>query len=211
MVGLRPQNYPVFQEKTDLHNYIRYKYGHKTLSEFVLAFDLAINQELDLKVEDVKVYDQFTITYVAMIMTSYKKWLHNLFKNRKTKVEAIEKKVEPVSDEEVQAMIDRFIEKDKMEMLMIPDFFYSFLENSGEINPTSKSKWEYLEKAAVKVKSMLMDDMSACKTNDAMIAFSKFEEMEKEGFAGDFKTRIINLSQRMIVYDYFISKKNKDQ
>ncbi len=75
MVGLRPNNYPQEQEKTDLHHYIFLKYSKKTLSELVLAFDLAINNELDLSRDEVKVYDQFTISYLATIMSAYKKWL----------------------------------------------------------------------------------------------------------------------------------------
>lgn len=87
IIGLRLHHWPEGEEKQDLIDYIRLKYGKKTLSEFVLAFDLAISGELDLTRDEVKVYDQFTIAYLAQIMAAYKSWLYDVWKKRHPKEE----------------------------------------------------------------------------------------------------------------------------
>jgi len=82
MIGLRPQHFPVDEEKQFLHDYIFAKYGKKTLDELVLAFDLAIQGQLDI--EDIKVYDQFTCEYLAKIMNGYREWLKTVSANAAT-------------------------------------------------------------------------------------------------------------------------------
>ena len=42
--------------------------------------------------------------------------------------------------------------------------------------------------------------------NDAYIAYSKFLNMEKDGFTGEFKGRILNRAKRLIIYDYLKGK-----
>ena len=61
MIGLRPQHFPSPEEDLFIFNYLRINYGHKTLDELYLAFDLAIKGTTEV---DCKVYDQFSITTV---------------------------------------------------------------------------------------------------------------------------------------------------
>ena len=85
---------------------------------------------------------------------------------------------------------------------LIPIIFFDFLSQKNIINVTPKQKWAYIEKATTQIKSKLFEDISECKTNDAYIAFNKFENMEKTGFDGEFKGRILNRAKRLITYDY---------
>lgn len=203
MVGLRVQHYPSGQEKQDLHDYLQMKYGKKTLSELVLAFDLAINNELDLKADDVKVYDQFTIAYLASVMSSYKIWLYNIHKNKKP-VKDFNQMVEDkkiLSDEEkAEWMMDWKQNVDNINFELIPLQFYDFMEQGDLLKLTSKQKWEYTTKSTTQIKTQLFNDIGICKTNDAYIAFNKFENMEKDGFTGEIKGRILNRAKRLIIY-----------
>ena len=48
--------------------------------------------------------------------------------------------------------------------------------------------------------------MSISKTNDAYKVFNSFENMERDGFVGELKGRILNRAKRLIVYDYLKDK-----
>ncbi len=208
MVGLRVTHYPQGQEKEDIHNYLRLKYGQKTLSELVLSFDLAISNELEIEPDDVKVYDQFTIAYLARIMSAYKVWLYKVYQNWKTKKDypkmIEEQKI--LTREDKLEWINEWKQKDEINVELIPLMFYDFLDAEKMLVISNKQKWEYTQKATTQVKTLLHDDMSTCKTNDAYRAFNAFQNMEKEGFTGEFKGRILNRAKRLIVFDYLKDK-----
>ncbi len=205
MVGLRPHHWPVEQEKEDLHNYIRLKYGKKTLSELILAFDLAINNELDLKPEDIKVYDQFTIAYLAQIMTGYKKWLSQQSKQVKKPLALPEVRI--LTPEEKDEWIEEWIQKEEINIELIPVIFYERLIESGKIPvPDDAQREKYLPMAARDVEKALSEDGKNCVTNDESISWNRkwnlFQDMKKNGFEGEFKDRILGRAQKLIVFDY---------
>jgi len=208
MVGLRVTHYPQGQEKQDLHDYIRLKYGKKTLSEFVLAFDLAINNELDLKTDDIKIYDQFTISYLAMVMSAYKSWLNKIWQTNKSKpaiVELEEKK--EVSDEEKLEWLNEW-KRDDIIVDLIPIHFYDYLIQFNLVEITPKIKWEAIERATQSIKSSLQVAIGECKTTDALREFGEFEKMEKDGFTGKLKEQILNKAKKLIIADYLKSDKS---
>lgn len=203
MVGLRAQHYPVDQDKDDLHQYIFFKYGKKTTSELILAFDLAISGELGLKPEDVKVYDQFTIAYIAQIMSAYKNWLRNVIETVKPKAPSVmieDKK--NLTDEEKAQWIADWKQMPEINIELIPLLFYDFLTDKKIITPSISEKNEALAQAQNFIKIILHEDLSRCKTNDAYIVFNKFLNMEKDGFTGELKNKILNRAKKMIVYKY---------
>lgn len=207
MVGLRPHHFPDGDEKNFLHGYIYQKYGNKTLNELVLAFDLAIQGQLDI--EDTKVYDQFTCEYLARIMNGYRDWLKTVSANA-----AVHKKNQPVldapkilTDEEKDEWIEEWKQKEKINIELIPPLFYEHLDKTGKLSVSKKEKWEYLEKAKQSVKAFLLESMDNNKPNDAYKAWNSFQNMENDGFTGEMKERIINRSKKLIVYDYLIANK----
>jgi len=202
LVGLRPQFYPSGEEKEQLHQYVQKKYAQKTLPELVLAFDLAINGELDLKPDDVKVYDQFTIAYLAGIMSAYKKWLRIQAQNFKPKPMIQIEDKRSLTDEEKAEWIGEWQQMEEINIELIPLLFYDFLVEKEIIKPTPAEKKLAMEKAMDFIKKTLHEEMSVCKTNDAFIAFNQFQNQEKNGFTGDFKNRILNRAKRFIVFDY---------
>ena len=168
MVGLRPNNYPQDQEKTDLHHYIFLKYGKKTLSEFVLAFDLAINNELDLRRDEVKVYDQFTISYLATIMAAYKKWLYEQSKKVKKEI-PIESKSElpqpKMSNEEV-LQLSKDIYASTKNLMFIESRCYEILELAKTITDNERVN---IKKRAIAILEQINEGDKAYKPTDREI------------------------------------------
>jgi hypothetical protein len=74
VIGLKGQDYPTGEEKALLHAFIFKNYGGHTPGELRLAFDLAIQQQLNLKPENVVCYGNFSIAYLCMIMEAYRAW-----------------------------------------------------------------------------------------------------------------------------------------
>lgn len=198
MVGLRPNNYPQDQEKTDLHHYIFLKYGKKTLSEFVLAFDLAINNELDLSRDEVKVYDQFTISYLATIMSAYKKWLYEQSKkvvfDKNTLV--IEEKKE-MTDIEWNEWLE---DMKKYSLELIPIGAYDYLIKNGKINPSVKEKNDCILKAIPIYLKSIEEDIRL--TNEFIL------QKNKGVIEINHKSHLINISKKILVSE-FLNGKNE--
>jgi hypothetical protein len=74
LVGIRAQNIPASPEKEFLHAYIFKHYGGHTASEIRLAFDMAIQGQLDLDAKEVRCYENFSVAYFATIMRAYRSW-----------------------------------------------------------------------------------------------------------------------------------------
>lgn len=203
IVGLRPGYYPQDQEKKDLHDYIRLKYGNKTLSELVLAFDLAISNELDIPADDVKVYDQFTIAYIARIMSAYKLWL---IKQSKIAPKQNPKPVqmESVNDEEMQAWLKgvkkSFLAGDyKFDLL--PVVLYDYLFDKGTF--TKEQKKEAWKLAKQKRLSDLTNSLPDCKEeyqrNEIKAAIS---EINGSNSCGDQYAFVSVIAKRLLLADY---------
>lgn len=192
MIGLRPQHFPVDEEKQFLHQYITSKYGNKTLNELVLAFDLAIQNQLD--VEDVKVYDQFSCEYVARIMNGYRKWLLSVKKNSETIKEEPKMISEPkqLTDEEWEEWLTD-IKSYKLEM--IPVSAYDYLLRKGRINLTTKNKKDYMNKAM---------PIYAVSIQENVRMWNEFIKMKGENkVTGNHFDSLVVISKRLIIQDYF--------
>lgn len=74
LVGIRAQNLPAGEEKIFLHAYIFEHYGSHTPAEIRLAFDMAVQGQLDLAPDEVKCYENFSVLYFATIMRAYRAW-----------------------------------------------------------------------------------------------------------------------------------------
>ena len=113
-----------------------------------------------------------------------------------------------VSDDEINEWLQDWIKKDRYDLELLPLPFYDHLVRTEKITLSAKEKWEYTEKATTAIKVTMQQDMDICKTNNAYIAFRNFERMEKEGFEGELKGRILNRAKRLIIRDYISSVKN---
>lgn len=201
-VGLRANNFPTDGEKQVLFEHIVTNYGNHTPQEIKLAFDMAILSKLDIEEKNVVCYENFSCLYFSTIMNAYRKWAAETHKQLKTPI-MIEEGVRILTKEEKAEWMMEWKEKaDNINFELIPLVFYDFMEQDNLLRLSSKEKWAYTEKATTQIKTQLFNDISTCKTNDAYIAFNKFENMEKNGFTGELKGRILNRAKRLIIYDY---------
>lgn len=202
IVGLRAAHYPKGQEKQDLHDYVRVKYARKTLSELVLAFDLAICNELDLKPDDVKVYDQFTIAYLAMIMSAYKKWLYQQNKLFKPKPVAMIEEKKELTYQEMSEWVGEWHQKIATEPLdLIPVCFYEFLK----IDLSVELKWQY-QKLAAEYRKTVLYNLSVNGTSDDIKNYGQFLKMfAANEITGVEVERIKNTAKRMIIKDFLMN------
>jgi len=212
-VGIRANNLPNDIEKEVLIEHIITNYGNHTPMEIKLAFDMAIAGKLDdmdkkgnLIDLDINCYENFTCLYFSKIMNSYRMWArqtHNQLKKDYPKMIA-EKFT--LDDEEKAEWMMEWKQDPNINFELIPLIFYDWMEQKNLIKLSGKEKWGYTEKATAQIKSMLQIDIGNCKTTDALRAYGEFEKMEKEGFTGEIKGRILNRAKRLIIYDYLKDK-----
>jgi hypothetical protein len=133
-IGLRPHHFPTKEEDFILFAYIRKKYGFRTLDELYLAFDLAINEKLD--VDDVKVYDQFSIEYLVRILNAYGRYVYNAMKQIKRA--APEAEPVTITEEEKRADIEEFM--NAVEVKIMPLYLYEWLDELGYLTYTDEER-----------------------------------------------------------------------
>ena len=206
LVGLRQHHFPADEEKMFLHNFIFKNYGNKTISEFELAFNLAIKGELGIT--DTKVYDYFSCEYVAKIMNGYKSWLYSVSKNAELnkKNKLIEEK-KGINEQEMIEWIEEWKKKEDINIDLIPISFYDFLTANKNITVTGNDKFDFLNKAAHQIKVQLQTKITELNfykgsTVQANKDLSEFDIMAKDGFTGLLKDRITNRAKKLIVYNY---------
>jgi hypothetical protein len=73
-VGVRAANLPNDEEKAMIIAFVKQNYGNHTNSEIKLAFDMAIADKLDIDLNEVNCYENFTCLYFSKIMTAYRNW-----------------------------------------------------------------------------------------------------------------------------------------
>jgi len=191
LVGLRPQHYPSGQEKIDLHNYIVLKYGQKTLGELVLAFDLAISGELEISRDEVKVYDQFTIAYIANVMASYKKWLRDINNsiviNKNIEIEMKKELTKEDWESWMQDVKDYKVE-------LIPVMLYEYLVKENLINLTPDEKNEFV-KTAINIFYFSIEQ-------DRIEARNFLKQKEQGYFTEPYNTKLKDLAKKIAVKKY---------
>ena len=206
-MGLRPQHYPTLEQDRILLAFIRTEYSQKTLEELILAFRLAIKDELDLKTEDIRVYDQFTPEYLGRIMTAYSKWL----KDKNKQLPQPEPKMlfhnTITSEAEKLQDIAEWEAKDDLNIDFIPPYLYDYLVEFKKIDPSKKDKWTAMERATEVRKSKLQEDSLSMNKN-AIDEYQSFLKMYESGeYVGNEINRITLIAKKIMVFDYLTQKK----
>lgn len=171
-------------------------YKNVTVAEFEYAFRNST---------DVKDWGKaLNLSLIDEVMLPY---LENRFdlsqQEEKLKKPIMIENVQPMSKEEkAEWMMDWKMMGDNINFELIPLQFYDFMAEDNLLRITAKEKWAYTEKATQQIKSQLQIAIGECKTTDALRAYGEFEKMEKEGFTGELKGRILNRAKRLIIYDY---------
>lgn len=129
---------------------------------------------------------------------------------RRRELSQIEEQKQPKMIEHKEDLSDKAMKdwaedlKDKVKgrqttVEFMPLMVYDYLIKTGEINPTTQEKNEYLVKAVAYRFSDLTDEK--CKEPRELI--KNFIRMKDENvFDGEERKKLINLAKRMILYDY---------
>lgn len=81
LVGIRAANGPTQVEFDFIKIYLVKNFGRHTPDEIRLAFDLAVSNKLELGDSGAKCYENFSCEYVGRIMSAYRVWAENEYKN----------------------------------------------------------------------------------------------------------------------------------
>lgn len=166
-VGLRAQNWPNDIEKLVLVEHTQTHFGRNKISEIVLAFDLAIAGQLDLPVDEVKCYENFSCLYFSTIMNSFIRWATQEYRQ-------IEQFVSNPKDEEkyyqgtrttvhwgyyIDEAYIHFLSFKDEQWQKFPSMFYTQLESDGLIERdywrafmVGVRKWALKDLVAEKIK-----------------------------------------------------------
>lgn len=205
MIGLRPQHFPSPEEDLFIFNYLRVNFGHKTLDELYLAFDLAIKGELDT---DVKVYDQFSIEYLVRIMNAFRIYSNHLIKEQSQKpMETL-----PPPTETEQEMIKDVMEYVKNDfynfrnLMMTPLYLFTICEKLNFINQTEKQKIKMYGKAVQYRKDMLKNETIIDIRHNR--EYQKFIKDLENNTLSSFEIQFISdIYKRMSILEYLIEKR----
>lgn len=176
------------------------KYQNANIEEFEYAF-----RQKGIEIKDwgkslnLSLIDEVMIPYLEQ-----RAELSRLEEAKKNMPKNIEQ-AKVLSDEEKEEWIEEWKQKTEINIELIPVMFYDYLDSKKLLTVSNSEKWDYLEKAKQFVKSLLLEAMDNNKTNDAYKAWNSFQNMEKDGFTGEMKEKIINRSKKLIVYDYLIA------
>lgn len=138
LVGLRANNIPNEEEKLVLINYIGKHYGGHSPEEIRLAFEMAINGELEINPSDVKCYENFSVLYFSSIMNAYRKWSAQQY-NQSIKEPAPQQRI--YTDEKNDNMYREDVEmyyqrcRNGQVLYNIPDYFKYILVKDGLMQP----------------------------------------------------------------------------
>lgn len=211
LIGLRPQHFPTQEQDVFIFNYIRSHYGQKTLDEITLAFDKAIQGELDI--DDVKVYDQFTIEYFVRIMNGYRQWMKKVHQVAMSRIKEIEQEVKTdIMQTSKQEKLDDIAEweaKKEINFNFIPPYLYDYLCEVGKIIHTKEDKIDIYERAC-NVRYHELKQEAEGRDKSAIADYNKFSLMYKKGYkhiTGEEVRRIRNIAKKIGVYEYLKDEK----
>jgi hypothetical protein len=212
MIGLRPQHFPTKEEDVFLFKYIRNKYGKHSIDELYLAFDLAINNKLDI--DDYKVYDQFSIEYLVRIMNAYRRYSGELLMEEQPKL-LIEQTSRVIPREEKKADIEELINAQHYDVRKIPMYMYDWMVELGYIQHTDDDKYAMYDKA---IKQRYRDLRVAYESNygnrEAKAEFINYKKMMEDGFKDLTKAEesaIESVYRKLSVIEVITKTKNKKQ
>jgi hypothetical protein len=200
LIGLRKEHYFNEYENQFFINYVRKHYSHKTIDELYIAFELAIQGKLDL--DNVKVYDQFSIAYFEQIMGGYRRWLKE--ESKKVIAAPIEKTSVVITQEEKLQDIEDWKQKKGIRMHFIPTYIYDYMVEFGLINLSKEEKQDIYKQAVEMRKGELYNKMQF----GDKIAKIDYRDFVNSVEANDELSVCKNMAKKIAVFNYLKSIKN---
>ena len=160
-VGVRATNLPNDEEKGIIIAFIRQNYGNHTTAEIRIAFDMAIAGKLDIDLNEVNCYENFTCLYFSKIMTAYRYWAKEQIKYLPKKDEVKQLPVANQSaSESVKFWFNEWSESKTKNYFLFSQFtkVYDVLVANNKMNLSNEEK----NNIKLKVKNDLVD---SCKND----------------------------------------------
>ena len=172
IIGLRPHHFPDDNQSVLIFNYLRTSYPLRTLDELFLAFDMAIKGIFE--VNELKVYDQFTIAYMVGILNAYRKYVNNINSTIEYKPPVQQKVI--VNQADKQKDIEEYLQRKdltKRNLIMIPLYIYDNMVELGYIKQSEQRKLQMYKMATDLYEGRLRYDAKDFERN-ALITLNRF-------------------------------------
>jgi len=200
LVGLRPQHFPTQQEDVLLITFIKKHFARQGIDELYYAFELAITGELDI--DDVKVYDQFTLEYLMRIMNSYKRHMIEKCKEIQTKIKPVEPEVPKLTDDDKRQEIDEWRIRIKKDGRLLPFYLYDWMKQLKIIDMEESEILKYYGKA-IRIREHELRRNAETFGGDRK-ELKEFMHMKSNHFANitrDEERHIDSIFKRLVVID----------
>jgi hypothetical protein len=204
MVGIRNKHLPDKVETDFLLLFIKRNYAKKTMDEFLLAFNLALNGMLDLHADDVKVFDVFSCEYLSRIMNGYRHWLKRVMKDKETLsiFNVPQKLLEPQKELSAKEWKQWIEDSKHLPFALIPSVIYDHLLKNKKIKLSEKEKTDYKDMAIRYHTSTL-----TLFTKE----FTEFTEMKKTGeYSDKVRNRLKVIFKQLVVHNKVYRKDVKE-
>ena len=200
IIGLRPQHFPTDYETQFLIDYIKTNHGGRGIGELYYAFELAVQDKLDI--ESANPYDQFSVIYFERIMIAYRGYLNKKY-IEESKIRIEPKQIEyKMTKEEKLEYINEWREREIKDIRLIPVYLYEWLEELGELMLDKEEKLKIYEQAATMYVSIMRKD---AENHNSWQEYNRYLNQYQRGFReikGEYVPTLRNLSMKIAVFNY---------
>lgn len=186
-----------------LHEFLKENYGGHSISEIKLAFNKAVKGELDLPMDEVKCYENFSVIYLSSIINSFRRWAGHEYRQ-------IEKYIPP-SEEDI-----KYLEGQRKELhwgFLIENayqHFLSFGDEGWKLYPIGFYEQlvmdkifdeQFFRKAMPIVRKKVVSEYHAEKNKLLLRRFKEADENSREAFAKQInQTNLIEVENKINSY-----------
>lgn len=196
LIGLRKSQFPAPEE--DIFNvaFIKKNFGHKTTTEIIEAFELAVTGKIDV---DVKHYDQFTLPYFCRIMDAYR--IFNNDRILSTPPPKFKEIAYQMTDEERLNEIEEWKNK-SYDFKILPLYLYDWLLKYSLHAITDELKADYYNRAVKVHENELRRNFELYGVKQPYSDFLKVKANNFENISQQELDTITNIYKRIFINEY---------
>lgn len=196
LIGLRKTQYPTPEEDVFNVAFIKKNFGHKTSSEIIEAFELAVTGKIDV---DIKHYEQFTLPYFCRIMDAYR-----IFNNQRileTPPPKLKEIAYHMSDKEILEEIEEWKKKD-YDFKILPLYLYGWILKYSLHVITNDLKTDYYNRAVKIHENELRRNFELYGVKQPYGDFLKVKANNFENISQQELDTITNIYKRIFINEY---------
>jgi hypothetical protein len=196
LIGLRKSQFPAPEE--DIFNvaFIKKNFGHKTTTEVIEAFELAVTGKIDV---DVKHYDQFTLPYFCKIMDAYR--IYNNERILATPPPKLKEIAYQMTDEERLNEIEEWKNK-SYDFKILPLYLYDWLLKYSLHAITDEIKADYYNRAVKVHENELRRNFELYGVKQPYADFLKVKANNFDNISQQELDTITNIYKRIFINEY---------